>query len=68
MVLLKLSGQREVNIIVSEFILGITIEELIALYEYVTKEKFSSQLVIDMKESADKRFGSGLIEILDIHR
>jgi len=67
MVLLKLSGNREVNIILSEFGLGITKEELIQLYEYATQEKFSP-LVIDMEESADKRFRKGLLEILDIRR
>jgi hypothetical protein len=67
MVLLKLSGNREVNIILSEFGLGITKEELILLYEYATREKFSP-LVIDMEEGADKRFRKGLLEILDIKR
>jgi hypothetical protein len=67
MVLLKLSGQREVNIILSEFGLGVTKEELLKLYEYATQEKFSP-LVIDMEESPDKRFRKGLLEILDIHR
>jgi hypothetical protein len=67
MVLLKLSGNREVNIILSEFGLGITKEELTQLYEYATQEKFSP-LVIDMEESADKRFRKGLLEILDIRR
>jgi len=65
MVLLKLSGHREVNLILSEFGLGITKEELLALYEYATKEKFSP-LLIDMEESADKRFRKGLIEILGV--
>ena len=67
MVLLKLSGNREVNLILSEFGLGVTKEELLALYEYATKEKFSP-LVIDMEESPDKRFRKGLLEILDWKR
>jgi hypothetical protein len=67
MVLLKLSGNREVNLILSEFGLGITKEELIALYEYATKEKFSP-LLIDMEEGADKRFRKGLIDIIDYRR
>lgn len=67
MVLLKLSGNREVNIILSEFGLGVSKEELLALYEYATKEKFSP-LVIDMEESSDKRFRKGFLEILDIRR
>ena len=39
MVLLKLSGNREVNMILSEFGLGVTKEELIDIY--ATKERFS---------------------------
>jgi len=41
MVLLKLSGEREVNMILKEFGLGVTKEELIEIYEYATQEKFS---------------------------
>ena len=41
MVLIKLSGNREVNMILSEFGLGVTKEELIDIYEYATKERFS---------------------------
>lgn len=66
MVLLKLSGNREVNMILSEFGLGITKEELLELYKYATAEKFSP-LVIDMEEDATKRFRKGLLEILNIH-
>ena len=66
MVLLKLSGNREVNMILSEFGLGITKDELLDLYKYATAEKFSP-LVIDMEEDASKRFRKGLLEILDIH-
>jgi hypothetical protein len=66
MVLLKLSGNREVNMILSEFGLGITKEELLALYKFATAEKFSP-LVIDMEEEADNRFRKGLLQILDIH-
>jgi len=65
MVLLKLSGDREVNMILKEFGLGVSKEELIALYEYATKEKFSP-LLIDMEESPDKRFRRGFLDILDM--
>jgi hypothetical protein len=64
---LKLSGQREVNLILSEFGLGITKEELVALYEFATQEKFSP-LLIDMEESSDKRFRKGLVDIIDYRR
>ena len=67
MVLLKLSGNREVNMILSEFGLGVTKEELLRLYEFATKEKFSP-LMIDLEEGSDKRFRKGLLEILDVRR
>lgn len=66
MVLLKLSGNREVNIILSEFGLGVTKEELIALYEYATNEKFSP-LLIDLESDKENRFRKGLLEILAIN-
>jgi hypothetical protein len=65
MVLLKLSGNREVNMILSEFGLGITKEQLLALYKYATQEKFSP-LLIDMEEDSSRRFRKGLIEVLDV--
>lgn len=65
MVLLKLSGQREVNLILSEFGLGITKEQLIDLYKFATQEKFSP-LLIDMEADADKRFRKGLLDVLNI--
>ena len=65
MVLLKLSGEREVNMILKEFGLGVTKEELIEIYEYATKEKFSP-LLIDMEESPDKRFRRGFLDVLAI--
>ena len=63
MVLLKLSGQREVNLILSEFGLGITKEELLEFYQYATKEKFSP-LVIDMEADPADRFRKGVDEII----
>jgi hypothetical protein len=67
MVLLKLSGQREVNIILSEFGLGITKEELVSIYEYATQQKLSP-LLIDMEADPNERFRKGLIEIINIRR
>jgi hypothetical protein len=65
MVLLKLSGNREVNIILSEFGLGVSKEQLIALYEYATREKFSP-LIIDMEADKDSRFRKGLLDVLSV--
>lgn len=66
MVLLKLSGNREVNIILSEFGLGITKEQLNDIYDYATNEKFSP-LLIDMETDKNNRFRKGFIEIIDIN-
>lgn len=64
MVILKLSGNREVNLILSEFGLGVSREQLLAMYEVATKEKFSP-LLIDLEEEPTKRFRKGFVDILD---
>ena len=64
MVILKLSGNREVNLILSEFGLGVSREQLLAMYEYATNEKFSP-LLIDLEQDPTKRFRKGFNEILD---
>jgi hypothetical protein len=66
MVLLKLSGNREVNLILSEFGLGITKEQLLELYKFATAEKFSP-LIIDMEEDASKRFRKGFLDVLNVN-
>lgn len=67
MVLLKLSGNREVNLILSEFGLGVTKDELIKIYEFATQEKFSP-LLIDMETGPESRFRKGLLDILDYRK
>ena len=64
LILLKLSGDREVNMILKESGLGLSKEELLAIYEYSTKEKFSP-LIIDKEEDKDKRFRKSFLEILN---
>lgn len=63
MVLLRLSGLREINMILSEFGLGLTKEQLQKMYDYATNEKLSP-LFIDMEDSR-YRFRKGISEILD---
>jgi hypothetical protein len=67
MVILKLSGNREVKLILSEFGLGVSKEQLLELYEYATAEKFSP-LLIDMESPPEERFRKGLREIIDVRR
>ena len=64
MVILKLSGNREVNLILSEFGLGVSREQLLGMYEFATREKFSP-LLIDLEEDPYKRFRKGFSQILD---
>jgi len=61
--ILKLSGNREVNVILSEFGLGVSKEQLLELYETATKEKFSP-LLIDMEADPHSRFRKGFRQIL----
>jgi hypothetical protein len=64
MIILKLGGNRELNMILSTFGLGVNKEQLLNMYDYATKEKFSA-LLIDMEQSPDKRFRKNFLEILD---
>ncbi len=64
MVLLKLSGNREVNMILSEFGLGVTKEQLLSIYQYATREKMQP-LIIDLEAEPEKRFRKGFLETID---
>ena len=66
MVILKLSGKREVNMILSEFGLGISKDELITIYEYATHDKFIP-LIIDMEADKSDRFRKGIDEVININ-
>lgn len=63
-VILKLSGKRDLNLIMSEFELGITKKDLLRMYEYATKEKFSV-LLIDVEAPKEERFRKNFLEYLD---
>ena len=65
MVILKLSGNREVNMILSEFGLGVSKEQLLQIYKEATAEKFQP-LVIDMDEDPAQRFRKGLTTIMSV--
>jgi len=67
MVLLKLSGQREVNIILSEFGLGVTKEQLLAIYNFSTRDKLQP-LLIDMEAEPESRFRKGFLQIIDVNQ
>jgi hypothetical protein len=64
LILLKLSGDREVNMILKESGLGLDKEQLLKMYEFSTKEKFSP-LIIDKEEEPHSRFRKSFLDILD---
>lgn len=64
MTLLKLSGQREVNVILSEFGLGVTKDQLLKIYTEATRQKMSP-LSIDLEAEPEERFRRGFGELLD---
>jgi len=66
LVLLKLSGHREVNMIMSEGGLGCTKEQLLGMYMDATKEKFGC-LIIDYEEDPSNRYRKNLTEIMNPH-
>jgi len=64
MAILKLSGQREVNVILSEFGLGVSKEQLLGIYERATEVKLVP-LLIDLEAPPTRRFRRGFTEILN---
>lgn len=61
-VILKLAGSRDINMILKDLSLGLTKQELLNLYNYATKEKFSC-LIID-NDSNENKFRKNFDEIL----
>ena len=65
LVLLKLSGERELRTILSESGIGLDREQLLSLYNFATAEKFSA-LVIDYEAPVDKKYRKNWLEYLSI--
>jgi hypothetical protein len=65
LVLLKLSGERELRTILSESGIGIDREQLLSLYNYATAERFSA-LVIDYEAPVEKKYRKNWLEYLSI--
>lgn len=65
LVILKLANQRDCNLIMSEFGLGVTKNQLLKIYEDATKEKFQP-LIVDLDEDKEKRFRKGLLDVINI--
>ena len=64
-IILKMAGQRDANLILSEFGLGVTKQQLLDLYEYATAEKFSA-LVVDLEADKAHRFRRNFDEYLPV--
>ena len=64
-VLLKLSGKRDLNLILSEFELGVTKDQMMEMYENATKEKFSF-LLIDVEAPKERKFRKNFLEIYEV--
>lgn len=64
LILLKLSGDREVNMILKESGLGLDKTQLLKMYQEATKNKFSA-LIIDKEAEPNERFRKGFLDILD---
>lgn len=63
--ILKLSGDREVGIILKENGVGLTKEQLVNMYKYATSEKFSP-LLIDIEEpDMTKKYRKGMYQFLN---
>ena len=64
-VILKLSGKRDLNLIMSDFELGIDKKELLKIYEHATKDKFNC-LLIDVEAEKQTKFRKNFDEFYDI--
>ena len=62
--ILKLSGDRDMKLILTEFGLGIDKECMVRIYEYCTANKFET-MTIDMEVDKDKRILKNLLEIIN---
>jgi len=65
LVLLRLSGDREIKLILSESGIGVSKEELFRLYKQATSEKFSP-FIIDFEAENEKKYRKGFKEILSV--
>lgn len=59
----KLSSERDLNTILSEFSLGVDKATLLRMYKHATSEP-RSFLMVDIDESSDKRFRKNFLEVL----
>jgi len=63
--LLKLSSDKDLNLVLNEYAIGINKEELLAIYKYATREKFHF-LTIHISAPLEKRYRLNFKTIVDI--
>ena len=64
LVLLKLSGDRDLNLILRENSLGVDKNTMLNLYKYATREKFSPFIIDIESPDDDRKYRKGLLEYL----
>ena len=66
LILLKLSGDRDIKMILSEGSMGVSKEQLMRMYADITNERFNA-LIIDIAAPPEKRFIKNFTEIIDVN-
>ena len=65
LVILKLGQKRNLNMIMSELSLGVTKDQLIKIYSYATRDKFSV-LMVDLDEpNTNKKFRKNFLDTIE---
>lgn len=64
-ILKKLSSTRDLNLILSDYNLGVSKETLLEIYKYCTRVK-EDFLLLDLDNVPEKRFRHNLLEVIDI--
>jgi len=64
LVLLKLSGDRDLSLILRENSLGVDKQQMLDMYKYATREKFSPFIIDIESPDDDRKYRKGLLEYL----
>ena len=64
LILKKLSSLRDLNLIMSEYNLGLSRDKMMEVYKYCTNEK-TNFLMCDLDNVMEKRFRHNLLEVID---
>ena len=67
MILKKLSSLRDLNLIMSDYNLGVDKNKLLSIYEYCT-DKSTDFLLLDLDNTAENRYRHNLLEVIDVKK